>query len=105
LDSKCSVPAGGDISTSATVLAFSPSKFLRSEFWSLFLSVKRPKRPADSSLVQSLDFMATRIYTYILSYVCMLWCLSGGTQWCSWFRHCATIGKATGSIPDGVIVI
>ena len=29
----------------------------------------------------------------------------GGTRWCSWLRHCATIWKVTGSIPDGVIGI
>jgi hypothetical protein len=83
---------------------FSPSKFLRSEFWDL-IKVKRPKRPADRSLVRSLDFTATRIFTCIVSYVCMFWCLSGGTQWCSSLRHCATIGKVAGSIPDGVIGI
>jgi hypothetical protein len=26
----------------------------------------------------------------------------GGTQWCSWLRHCATSRKVMGSIPDGV---
>ena len=26
-----------------------------------------------------------------------------GTRWRSWFRHCATIQKVAGSIPDGVI--
>ena len=29
----------------------------------------------------------------------------GGMQWRSWLRHCATIRKVTGSIPDGVIGI
>jgi len=28
-----------------------------------------------------------------------------GTRWRSWLRHCATIQKVTGSIPDGVIGI
>jgi len=28
-----------------------------------------------------------------------------GTQWCSWLRHCATIRKVSGSIPDGVFKI
>jgi len=26
-----------------------------------------------------------------------------GTRWRSWLRHCATIRKVAGSIPDGVI--
>ena len=28
-----------------------------------------------------------------------------GTRWRSWLRHCATIRKVAGSIPDGVIGI
>jgi hypothetical protein len=31
--------------------------------------------------------------------------LKWGTRWCSWLRHCATIRKVAGSIPDGVIGI
>jgi hypothetical protein len=31
--------------------------------------------------------------------------INGGTQWCSWLRHCATSQKVVGSIPDGVIEI
>jgi len=31
--------------------------------------------------------------------------VSGGTRWRSWLRHCATIRKVAGSIPDGVIGI
>ena len=27
---------------------------------------------------------------------------TGGTQWRSWLRHCGTIRKVAGSIPDGV---
>jgi hypothetical protein len=27
----------------------------------------------------------------------------GGTQWCSWLRHCATSQKVAGLIPNGVI--
>ena len=27
---------------------------------------------------------------------------AGGTRWSSWLRHCATIRKVAGSIPDGV---
>jgi hypothetical protein len=29
----------------------------------------------------------------------------GGTQWCSWLRHCITSQKVAGSIPNGVIDI
>jgi len=29
----------------------------------------------------------------------------GGTRWCSWLRHYATIQKVAGLIPDGVIGI
>jgi hypothetical protein len=28
-----------------------------------------------------------------------------GTQWRSWFKHCATSRKVAGSVPDGVIGI
>ena len=28
--------------------------------------------------------------------------ITGATQWCSWFRHCATSWKAAGSNHDGV---
>ena len=31
--------------------------------------------------------------------------LSGGTRWCSWWRHYATSRKVEGSIHDGVIGI
>jgi hypothetical protein len=31
--------------------------------------------------------------------------LYGGTQWCSWLRHCTTSQKVVCSIPDGVIGI
>ena len=30
-------------------------------------------------------------------------CIYVGTRWRSWLRHCATIRKVAGSIPDGVI--
>jgi len=36
-------------------------------------------------------------YTYIHMY--------GGSQWCSWLRHCATSQKFAGSIPDDVVGI
>ena len=26
----------------------------------------------------------------------------GGSQWCSWLRHCATSWKVVGSIPDDI---
>ena len=30
-------------------------------------------------------------------------CMTGGTLWRSWLRHCPTSQKVAGSIPDGVI--
>jgi hypothetical protein len=35
-------------------------------------------------------------------HVCNSTLVSGGTQWRSWLRHCATSWKVAGSIPDGV---
>jgi len=38
--------------------------------------------------------------------ICMLYLpVMGATRWRIWLRHCATIRKVAGSIPDGVIEI
>ena len=58
-------------------------------------------------------------YVFILLFITKHWektffptlhCLfyiseNGGTRWLSWFRHCATSQKVTGSIPEAVIRI
>jgi hypothetical protein len=65
------------------------------------------------------DFMSVPIsvfgYIYIYIYIYMRIIFNsghfhpaplvyGGTQWCSWLRHCATSRRVVGSIPDGAIL-
>jgi hypothetical protein len=45
-----------------------------------------------------LDTLSSEIRSFLPCYL-MRW----GTRWRSWLRHCATIRKDTGSIPDDVI--
>jgi hypothetical protein len=46
-------------------------------------------------------YMYICIYIYIYIYI-YVYVYSGGTQWRSWLRHCATNRNVAGSIPDGI---